>query len=230
MAGVEVQQLLFSRRTRSASHLAALSIARSIAFCVALPLLATHAQAQTGADFGAETPSPDTRQMARWVMASNDHQAQPFAIVDKKEARLFVFGADGRLLGAAPALLGLTPGDEGLGDLQGRAPAQLLPAERTTPAGRFASEPGHNLQGEAVVWFHYAAALAIHRLRPAPARERRPQRLMSETPDDNRISLGCVIVAPGFYDAVVAPVLGRQRGVVYVLPETRPLQLALGQP
>ncbi|TDP63137.1 L,D-transpeptidase [Roseateles toxinivorans] len=196
---------------------------------VCLSVLATSVQAGPGADFGGETPSDDTRQMAEWVLASADHQGQPFAIVDKKDARLFVFSANGRLLGATPALLGQAPGDQGLSDMEGRAPAQLLPAERTTPAGRFASEPGHNLQGEAVVWFNYEAALAIHRLRPAPAQERRPQRLLSDTPNDNRISLGCVIVAPSFFDAVVAPVLGRQRGVVYVLPETRPVQSLFGQ-
>ncbi|MBT9501638.1 MAG: hypothetical protein IV092_10370 [Burkholderiaceae bacterium] len=196
---------------------------------VCLALLAVRAQAQPLADFGAETPSSDTRQIAHWVLASDDHHGHPFAIVDKKAARLFVFGANGRLLGATPALLGQTPGDQGLNDMEGRTPAQLLPAERTTPAGRFASEPGHNVQGEAVVWFSYEAALAIHRLRPAPAQERRPQRLMSDTPDDNRISLGCVIVGPGFYDAIVAPVLGRQRGVVYVLPETRPVQSLFAQ-
>nr|WP_316644209.1 hypothetical protein [uncultured Roseateles sp.] len=209
---------MFSLRRRSAWFVA-----------VCLSALSASAHANTTVDFGTETPSSDARQMAQWVLDASDHQAQPFAIVDKKDARLFVFGADGRLLGATPALLGQTPGDHGLSDMQGRAPAQLLPAERTTPAGRFVSEPGHNLQGEAVVWFNYAAALAIHRLRPAPAQERRPQRLLSETPDDNRISLGCVIVAPGFYDAVVAPVLGRQRGVVYVLPETRPVQSLFGQ-
>jgi len=212
-------QQLFNLRTRSAQIAA-----------VCLSVLAASVQAAPGADFGAETPSTDTRQMAEWVLASADHQGQPFAIVDKKDARLFVFGANGRLLGASPALLGQTPGDQGLSDMGSRAPVQLLPAERTTPAGRFASEPGHNLQGEAVVWFNYEAALAIHRLRPAPAQERRPQRLLSDTPNDNRISLGCVIVAPSFFDTVVAPVLGRQRGVVYVLPETRPVQSLFSKP
>lgn len=218
MAGVVgVQQSFFIRWPRSAQ-------------IAAIGLSALAASAQAAADFGTETPSIDTRQMTEWVLASADHQGQPFAIVDKKDARLFVFGANGRLLGSTPALLGQTPGDQGLNDIEGRAPAQLLPAERTTPAGRFASEPGHNLQGEAVVWFNYEAALAIHRLRPAPAHERRPQRLQSGTPEDNRISLGCVIVAPSFYDTVVAPLLGRQRGVVYVLPETRPVQSLFSKP
>jgi hypothetical protein len=44
--------------------------------------------------------------------------------------------------------------------------------------------------------------------------------LASPTPDDNRISAGCVIVPVAFYEAVVAPTLGSSRSVIYVLPES----------
>lgn len=171
--------------------------------------------------FGA---SRDAAQTAFWVRQTKDHGGQPFAIVEKREARLYVFDGKGQLRGSTPALLGLTPGDSAVGGLDAGQSAVLLPSEQTTPAGRFASEPGHNLTGEAIVWFDYAARLAIHRLRPAAARERRPDRLASSTPADNRISLGCVVVSTAFYDEVVAPVLGRSAGVVYVLPEFSPLQ------
>ena len=40
---------------------------------------------------------------------------------------------------------------------------------------------------------------------------------------DNRITYGCVNVPARFYDRYLAPVFGRQRGVVYVLPEQRSL-------
>lgn len=196
----------------------------ALVFGLAGPLAA----AAPGADVGAVTPSADTRYMLQWVLASGDHRGQPFAIVDKKAAQLLVFDAVGRLLGATPALLGLAPGDHSVPGIGKRASTQILPSERTTPAGRFATEPGRNLQGEAVVWFDYDAALAIHRLRPAAAQERRPQRLLSKAADERRISLGCVVVAVSFYDTVVAPLLGRQRGVVYVLPETQPVQSLFG--
>lgn len=143
--------------------------------------------------------------------------ARPYAVVDKAGATLHVFFADGRLAGSAPALLGLARGDAGwpgVGQMR-----HIPPAARTTPAGRYASEPGRNSTGEAIVWLDYDARLAIHRLRPAPAAERRPARLASPTPADNRITLGCVVVDGAFYDAVVAPLLGRQRGTVVVLPE-----------
>lgn len=181
-----------------------------------------------GADFAGEPASPAARSQAEWVLSQRDHQGLPFAIVDKRDARLYVFAGSGQLLGAAAALLGLAPGDHAVPGVGQRAPSEIPPFERTTPAGRFASEPGRNLQGEAVVWFDYEAGLAIHRLRPAAASERRPQRLRSDTPDDNRISLGCVVVAVDFYETVVGPVLGRQRGIVYVLPENRAALLAGG--
>ena len=158
--------------------------------------------------------------LARRIHAAADHGQRPYAIVDKQQARIFVFDAGGKLLGDSAVLLGAARGDSSPADIAQRTPASLRPHERITPAGRFESEPGHNDRGEAIVWIDYEASLALHRLRPSPAHERRAQRLASATPDDNRISLGCVIVPVAFYDTVVAPLLGRRRGVVYVLPES----------
>ena len=172
----------------------------------------------------------DARYVAEWALQSSDNQHRPFAVVDKKAARIYVFDAEGRLLGAANALLGQAPGDHsvpGVGD----GDVNRIPlANRTTPAGRFASEPGRNLSGEAIVWFDYNAALAIHRVRPGASQEQRLERLASGTPSDNRASLGCVVVLPEFYDSVVQPTLGRHRGVVYVLPESQPVQAMFGAP
>lgn len=166
----------------------------------------------------AELASTEVRRTA--VLArQGDARGRPFAVVDKRHARLYVFHADGRLAGASAALLGLARGDVSPPGIGKKVLTGIPPGERITPAGRFDSEPGRNLQGEAIVWIDYEAAVAIHRLRPAPAAERRAQRLASDSADERRISLGCVVVDGGFYDRVVAPLLGRQRGVVYVLPE-----------
>ena len=153
---------------------------------------------------------------------SGDAQGRPFAVVDKPNARLFVFAADGQLVGSTPVLLGLTRGDApSAPDIAQRLRSTGIPVEqRTTPAGRFDALPGRNDRNEAIVWMDYDAALAIHRLRPAPPAERRPQRLASPGVDDNRISLGCIVVPEVFYDAVVAPHLGLQRSVIYVLPDS----------
>ena len=120
---------------------------------------------------------------------------------------------------ASAVLLGMDLGDGSAPDIARRTPASLAPGERTTPAGRFESEPGHNDKGEDIVWIDYDASLAIHRLRPAPPQQRRAERLNSPSADDNRISLGCIVVPVVFYESVVQPSMGRRRGVVYVLPE-----------
>ncbi|WP_232540228.1 L,D-transpeptidase [Azohydromonas aeria] len=172
----------------------------------------------------------DTAQrFARGVLESNDHRGRPFAVVDKKQARMVLYAGDGRVLGAAPVLLGLQPGDHAVRGVGAKPLSAIRPEERTTPAGRFDTEPGRNLAGELVVWFNYDEGLALHRLRPGPARERRAERLASATVADNRISLGCVVMDPGFFVAVVEPVLGRRRGVVYVLPETEPLEASFSR-
>lgn len=165
------------------------------------------------------TASPAVLALVRWALAG-DAGGRPFAVVDKPQALIHVYGADGRWRGSAPALLGLARGDHSAPGVGARVQTGIAPQQRTTPAGRFVSEPGRNLRGEALVWVDYEAAVAIHRLRPADLAERRPQRLASATADDNRISLGCIVVDPAFYDSVVAPALGRQHGVVYVLPDS----------
>lgn len=166
----------------------------------------------------------DTRKVAQWVTANADNQQLPFVVIDKKNAQAFVFTANGQLKGATTVLLGLAVGDDGLAGLSDREVSSLLPHQRTTPAGRFAAEPGLNLQGDNIIWLDYGAGLAIHRLRPDHQLERRARRIATASPLDNRVSLGCVIVPDAFYEKVIWPVLGKSRSVVYVLPETRPLQ------
>ena len=186
-------------------------------------LLPAWAQQITRADFGAHEASPDARLVAERVVSSADHGGRPFAIVDKRDARIYVFDALGHLSGASPALLGQASGDDSAPDVGAHTEAGSVPFhERTTPSGRFVSQPGLNLDGDHVVWIDYARALAIHRLRPGAGQMRREALLASATPLDNRASLGCVVVPAAFYDDVVRPLLGRGRGVVYVLPEERP--------
>jgi len=155
--------------------------------------------------------------------ANDAGDSRPFAIVDKRLATLSVYGADGHLVGRTAALLGLTPGDQEAPSARGKAPEALNRQERVTPAGRFEAQPGHNLHGERIVWIDYDANLAIHRLRPAPASQRRPERLASTKLEERRITLGCVVVDPAFFDQVVLPTLGGGKSLVYILPEREPL-------
>jgi hypothetical protein len=159
------------------------------------------------------------------VLADGSHEGLPFAVVDKHAATIHVFHADGRLAGRSSVLLGQTPGDHSVPGVGERAQTGRLTADdRTTAAGRFRSEPGRNKSGEAIVWLDYENALAIHRLRPGRGYDARAERLASADARLKRMSDGCVVVPEAFYDGVVAPVLGRGTGIVYILPETEPWQ------
>ncbi len=178
--------------------------------------------APQSADFAGAAVSPEARNLVDWVVASGDHRGRAFALVDKKAARLYVFSPQAQLVGTSPVLLGLAVGDHsapGVGDL----PPQRIPAaQRTTPAGRFATEPGVNLEGDAVVWFDYDAGLAIHRLRSNASELARSRRLATADPRAHRVSAGCVVVPVPFYESVVMRWLGHRRGMLYVLPEIAP--------
>jgi hypothetical protein len=184
--------------------------------------------AKPAADASANTHttarlSADARTVAGWVVAENDSHGLPFLIVDKRQAMVIAFDAGGRLLGSAPALLGLARGDDSVPGIGERKIADIKPFERTTPAGRFAAEIGTNAHGEDILWVDYDDAVSMHRVRPVKASERRLERLASPTPKDNRISYGCINIPPAFYDGVVKPLFTPRNGIVYVLPDTKPL-------
>ncbi len=172
-------------------------------------------------DFARAQASPDVRHIADWVADSGDNSGLPFAIIDKTNARVFVFEPDGAFRGASPVLLGLARGDHTVPGIGEREMSLIRPDERTTPAGRFVAERGKNMDGEDIIWIDYDAAVSMHRVRAKKPRERRLERLASPTPADNRISYGCVNVPVKFYNNVIDRTFASATAVVYVLPETR---------
>jgi hypothetical protein len=188
--------------------------------CALAGLAPFAATAAVVAPSAAAHMADEVRQFVVTVVAGDDHAGLPFAVVDKRRARIDVFDAAGHWRGSSPVLLGETPGDQSAPDVgehtqQGHVPV----AERTTPAGRFMAQPGHNQHGEPVVWVDYGAAFAIHRVRPGASHSLRVARLASPSPRGKRLSWGCVVVPVKFYLGVVARVLGQGRSVVYVFPE-----------
>lgn len=170
-----------------------------------------------------DTGLPDIERVARWAAASGDAGKRPFVIIDKVHAQVSAFDATGHLRESSPALLGLAHGDDSVPGIGQRKMADITPAERITPAGRFVAERGTNLSGEDIVWIDYDAAVSMHRVRATVASERRLQRLASPSADDNRISYGCVNLPPAFYEKVISPMVKAAPVVIYVLPEKRPL-------
>lgn len=175
----------------------------------------------TGAQFDRENASVDARHVADWVLKSGDHGGLPFVILDKKDAKVFVFNADGTLRGAAPALIGLAVGDDSVPGIGDKKLSAIRPEERTTPAGRFVASLDRNLKGGQILWVDYDAAISLHPVITSNAQERRAERLVSPSPLDNRISYGCINVPADFFKNVVSPAFAGSNGIVYVLPETR---------
>lgn len=193
----------------------------ALAVLCALPLSGYAAEPDT--DRALETASSEVRRTVIWIAASRDNAGAPFHVIDKKQARLFAFDADARLLGTSAVLLGAAIGDHSVPGIGERPMGQIRPEERTTPAGRFVSEQGTNLKGEDVTWVDYDSAVSLHRVRLSKPSERRLERLATPTPDDNRISYGCINVPVAFYERHIRPgPQSRRPAVIYVLPETGP--------
>ena len=182
----------------------------------------TAAPAVKRADFGKEKPSRQARHLADWALDSGDNHRMPFVVIDKTAARVFVFDVDGRLRGAAAALLGISRGDDSAPGVGDRELSAIPLKDRTTPAGRFEASLGRNYHGKEILWVDYEASISMHPVINSVPSERRPLRLASETPLDNRISFGCINVPIPFFKDVVSPSFKQTSGIVYILPEVRP--------
>ncbi|WP_205853008.1 hypothetical protein [Polaromonas sp. AER18D-145] len=180
------------------------------------------------ANFGQEMSSPESRKLAEWVVDSADNGKLPFMIIDKVQARVFMFDAQGQLRGAANALLGLAVGDDSVPGIGQRKLSSIRPAERTTPAGRFVASLDRDIHGQEVLWVDYDSALSLHRVVTGQPKERRAERLATPSPLDNRISFGCINVPVKFYENVVSPSFTGTNGIVYILPETRSAREVFG--
>ena len=161
-------------------------------------------------------------ELAGWVVASRDNQGYPFAIMDKAAAQILVFGPDGRLRGAAPALFGSAIGDHVAPGIAGLALREIPGRDRTTPAGRFVGGFGPSIDAGRVLWVDYDSAVSIHPIPPGAPDERRADRFASPSPNDNRVTHGCINVSPEFYESILQPTF-ESGGVFYILPDTAPL-------
>lgn len=156
--------------------------------------------------------------LAGWVVAAKDSQGYPFAVIDKAAAQILVFGGDGRLRGAAPGLFGSATGDHTAPGVAGYALREIPGRDRTTPAGRFVGGFGPSIDAGRVLWVDYDSAVSIHPTATGVPAERRVERLASPSPDDNRITHGCINVSPEFYEQIIRPTFERG-GVFYILPD-----------
>lgn len=175
------------------------------------------------APFG-QTASATVVRLDHWAVSSGDNQDMPFLIVDKPSAEVFVFDAAGNLLGSAPALLGESMGDDatpGVGDLE---LSDIPLDERTTEAGRFVARLGPAKGMKSVLWVNFDTSLSLHPVVTSNPQEQRLQRLKSPDPEERRITHGCINVPAAFYRDVVQQAFAGTKGVVYIVPDTKPVE------
>ena len=178
--------------------------------------------------FGSEQKSNDVLRVADWVVRSEDNHGLPFVIVDKRQAKLFVFDPDGRILAFTSVLLGLAIGDlttPGVGKLK---LTQIPVKDRTTAAGRFLLRHGLDLQGGKVLWVDFESGLAIHTIPAGKSEALHLHQLQSNEPKEHRSTLGCVNVTKEFYRMILSPLFDTGNGYVYILPETMPVASFFG--
>ncbi len=199
---------------------------RPLATALGAALCALALQAQASTPSGMVPPASEAsgmvQQFAQDVVRSADAEGRTFGVIDKPSATLWIFDAQGRPVASSPVLVGQAVGDVAPPDIGTRPLSKVKLHEKVTNAGRFVTEAGSNHKGEDIVWLDYNAALSMHRVRNVPG-ESRTKRLQTPTVADNRISFGCVNIPASFYDRYIDPLFSRSRGVVYVLPETKPI-------
>ena len=105
----------------------------------------------------------------------------------------------------------------------GLALREIPGRDRTTPAGRFIGGYGPSIDAGRVLWVDYESAVSMHPTATGVPAERREERLASPSPDDNRVTHGCINVSPVFYETVVQPTF-EGGGLFYILPDTDPLE------
>jgi len=179
----------------------------------------------SSADVDAPPISADAARVADWIASSRDNRSLPYAIIDKKAASIFLFDRRGKAIGQAPVLVGIALGDDATPGVGNKSLAQLGPAEKTTPAGRFLAKYGWAAGRQRVLWVDYADSVGLHPIpKDAAKSERRQERMLSPSSDDNRVTFGCINVPAAFYTKRVRPLFQRKGGYVYVLPDTKPVE------
>lgn len=161
--------------------------------------------------------------VTNWVATSGDNARLPYIVIDKRSAAMFLFDAKGKQVTKAPVLIGIAPGDDATPGIGTKNLSEIGPAEKTTPAGRFLAKYGMAAGKQNVLWVDYATSVAIHTIPTGKPREKRRERMLSKTSEDNRITFGCINVPKAAY-AKIRQLFGKKGGYVYILPDTKPVE------
>ena len=223
------------------TKLAALVLAISIGFnqvnfdaqakAMQMPMPTTPAQLmqvveKPRADFGAIMPTVTAAWVADRVVGNKDAQGKPFIIVDKPAATAYVFDGDGKIIAASPILIGAARGDVLPQSAINKTVDQTLQSEKVTPAGRFGARVEVDAAyGTSLRFLDLPGSyLAMHKTYLDTPSERRQQRLDTVSPEDNRISYGCINVDAKFYKNIIEKNFGKTGGTMYITPDVQTLE------
>lgn len=159
-----------------------------------------------------------------WVNDTGDNAGLPFVVIDKPNATILAFDASGKPVGHGPVLIGRAQGDDATPGVGQKSLAEIGPAEKTTPAGRYLAKFGLAAGHNKVLWVDYATSVALHTIPTGNPKENRAKRMLSPTIEDNRITFGCINVPKALYNGKIAPMFARKGGYVYILPDIKPLE------
>lgn len=191
-----------------------------------MALVSINIQAQPG--INTMDLSLDAKNLASWITESGNNQDLPFIIIDKREAKVFTFLADGRFSKASPALIGATVGDDVAAGVGQKKLSDIKVEERTTPAGRFEVQIGTSPNKSELLWIDYESGLSMHPVVTSNPLEHRLKRLSSSNLSERRITYGCINVSSLFYEEVIHPTFKNSSGIAYVLPEVHSILKVFG--
>ena len=168
-------------------------------------------------------PTPQAARILNWVTGAADNKALPYVVLDKAAARIWLYDGKGKRIADAPVLVGIALGDDATPGVGAKSLAEIGPAEKTTPAGRFLAKFGVAAGKTRVLWVDYATSVVLHTIPPGNPKEKRVDRMLSPDIADNRITFGCINVPKAFY-AKVGPLFRKKGGYVYILPDVKPVE------
>lgn len=193
-------------------------------FVLLFALLSGYAQC---ADHGNGI-SHDAKNLSDWISETEDNQDLPFMIIDKKETRVYIFHADGKLYSSTRALMGTMIGDDITPGVGNKKLVDITFEERTTPAGRFGAYLGFSLTKSELLWIDYESGISLHPVITSNRKERRLQRLAGSNTSEHRITYGCINVSDLFYREHVHQIFEITGGIVYILPEIHSILKVFG--
>lgn len=164
--------------------------------------------------------SERSRATAEHILKKKDNNDLPFIIVNKNVSEVAIFNNHGDLKDVAPALLGMAIGDTAEHDIGDKDFSHIASEQKITQSGRFFAHFGTSDGIDDVLWIDFRSSLSLHPVIVGNPSEQRLHRLMSPTPDDNRITFGCINVTPEFYFKTLKVIFSNGAGMVYILPET----------